>query len=199
MELCIQTLSLKVIWLKLLAQTSESHSLNVKVIKKMSHDLSYRGHKLTVSWQKDSFSFDISMQSGFWFESLNSTASATAPSTRQENEIDMPPHDLHGKQSTARKFIQCEQKSWLKFCADSKGLSLCSLFLPQVYFPLQQHLVSFIWGFYNESAHSCGSNILYKSRTNCLHKETFDPWLVELLKYTVILNTQPPSGPSLDR
>lgn len=60
----------------------------------MSCDLSYRGHKLTVSRQKDSFSFDISMQSSFWFESLHSTASATAPSTRQENEIDMPPHDL---------------------------------------------------------------------------------------------------------
>ncbi len=159
----------------------------------MSCDLSYRGHKLTVSLQKDSFSFDISMQSSFWFESLHSTASATAPSTRQENEIDMPPHDLQ-----ARKFIQCEQKSWLKLCVDSKGLSFCSLFLPQVYFPLQQHRVSFVWGFYNESAHSCGSNILYKSWTNCLHKETFELWLVELLKYTVILNTQPPSGLSLD-
>lgn len=58
----------------------------------MSCDLSYRGHKLTVSWQKDSFSFDISMKSSFWFESLHSTASATAPSTHAKRMKSTCPH-----------------------------------------------------------------------------------------------------------
>ncbi len=105
---------------------------------------------------KDSFSFDISMQSGFWFESLNSTASATAPSTRQENEIDMPPHDLHGKQSTQGNYT-VRAKIMTQVLCGQQGAFLVLTVPPSVYFPLQQHLVSFIWGFYNESAHSCGS------------------------------------------
>ncbi len=95
----------------------------------MSCDLSYRGHKLTVSRQKDSFSFDISMQSSLWFESLHSTASATAPSTRQEK------WNRHAPTWPPARKLYSVTKSWLKLLWTAKGLpsahrsSLRSIFL----------------------------------------------------------------------